>query len=195
MYLYLVRHGESVGNAEKLFFGQWDCPLTCKGWQHAWQTADKLRNVMFHQCYASDLRRAWETAEVCLTGRQVSMRKCPELREQFLGELERRTWEEACQHYGTPIQAYLDDWFHSVLPQAESPREMMTRVSRCVEEIIAGGEDTLVVAHNGTLNLLLYYLGLVSETDLNGGTYGFRFGCYSTVRIDAAGATLESFNI
>lgn len=195
MYVYLVRHGESVGNAEKLFFGQWDCPLTVNGWLQAWQTADKLRRVAFNCCYASDLIRAVETAEVCITGRQVPLQKCSDLREQFLGDLEKKTWDEAIQSHGKYMDPFLNNWFHSHIPGVESPRDMMIRVSRCVDEVIARGEDTLIVAHNGTLTLLLYYLGLIGDVELADPQFGFRFGCYSAVRIDQSSAMLEGLNL
>jgi broad specificity phosphatase PhoE len=132
---------------------------------------------------------------VCLTGRQIDPEKCPALREQFLGELECRTWEEAQAVYGKQIRNFVDDWFHTEIPQAETPGDMLMRVSRCAEEIINGGEDTLIVAHNGTLTLLLFYLGFIGEAELADMTFGFRFGCYSKIRIDAAGAVLEGHNI
>ena len=45
MYLYLVRHGQSEGNARRLFFGHTDYPLTALGREQARQAADKLRAV------------------------------------------------------------------------------------------------------------------------------------------------------
>lgn len=194
MYLCLIRHGESVGNAQKLFFGQWDCPLTQRGWQQAWQTAQKLRQVSFTRCCASDLSRAWETAEVCLTGRQIVLERCPGLRELFLGNLEQKTWNEAWDLYGDYLHCFLNDWYHSAIPTAELPADMKARVAACVEKIITRGEDTLVVAHNGTL-MLLYHLGLIGDQQLFNTDFYFQFGCYSVVRIDWSGVALEGFNL
>lgn len=195
MYLYLVRHGESEGNAKRLFFGQTDYPLTQRGQEQAWQAAEKLRAVVFDRCYASDLARAWDTAEICLTGRFVMPERCPELREQHMGDLENKTWEEAQRMYGGTLEEYLDDWYHIDLPTVESPRDMTARVAACVDEIIRQGRDTLIVAHNGTLTILLWYLGLIGEKELTDMSFGFRFGCYSAVRIDETGAHLEGLNI
>lgn len=195
MYLYLVRHGESEGNARKLFFGHTDYPLTQQGREQAWKAAEKLRSVEFDRCCASDLSRAWETAEICLTGRLVTPEKCPSLREQDMGDLEGKTWDEAQAMFGGALEKYLSDWYHRNLPTVESIRDMMARVSACVEEIIRQGRDTLIVAHNGTLTLILWYLGLIGEKELTDMYFQFRFGCYSAVRIDESGADLDGFNM
>ena len=197
MYLYLVRHGQSEGNARKLFFGQWDCPLTAQGRQDAWQAAEKLRAVEFARCYASDLQRAWETAEVCTTGRLLAPEKCPGLREQDMGALEQKTWEEAAKICGgeKKLQQYLADWYHEDLPTVEPAAQMEARVSEAVDEIIRRGEDALIVAHNGSLTLLLYHLGLIRLEELLDMSFQFRFGCYSVIRIGEDGTCLEGFNL
>ena len=43
MYMYLVRHGQSVGNVRRTFHGQTDYPLTEEGRRQARQAAEKLR--------------------------------------------------------------------------------------------------------------------------------------------------------
>lgn len=194
MYLYLVRHGESVGNAEKLFFGQRDYPLTKLGREQAGQAAEKLKGISFTRCCASNLSRAWETAQICLAQREIWPERCSGLREQNMGELEGLTWEQACGKYGEALERYLEDWRYP-LPTVETCEAMLTRVADCVDEIVARGEDTLIVAHNGSLTLILYHLGLIGEKELLDMGYQFRFGCYSAVRIDENGAKLEGFNL
>ena len=81
MYLYLVRHGQSVGNEKQLFFGHRDHPLTELGREQARQAADKLREVSFTRCVSSDLSRAWDTALICAEGRGVPVERDPALRE------------------------------------------------------------------------------------------------------------------
>lgn len=195
MYLYLVRHGESVGNARKLFFGHADYPLTLLGRQQALQTAGKLSRIPFSRCCASDLSRAWTTAQLCLTQREIWPEKCPALREQFLGDLEEKTWDDAVLTYGRTLEDYLDNWYNSDIPGVETPKQMERRVDGCLAQILEQGEDTLIVAHNGTLILILKLLGLISEKQVNDMYYQFHFGCYSAVHITSTGAVLEGFNL
>lgn len=195
MYLYLVRHGESIGNAQKLFFGQTDYPLTDKGRAEARQTAEKLAHIPFTRCCASDLSRAWTTAQICLTQREIWPERCPALREQFMGQLEGKTWDEAVSIFGSALEDYLNNWYNISIPTAESAAEMEQRVGKCLNQILLQGEDTLIVSHNGALILILKLLGLISQAQLNDMYFGFRFGCYSAVCIDSSGPRLEGFNL
>ena len=71
---------------------------------------------------------------------------------------------------------------------------MLRRVASCVDVLLDRGEDTLVVAHNGSLSLILLHLGLAGEQDLLRPGWFFRHGAYSTIRADEAGAELVCFN-
>lgn len=192
MYLYLVRHGESAGNRDRLFFGQTDYPLTELGREQAAQAAEKLKTVTFDRCCASDLSRAWETAQICLNGRSIAAEKCPALREEFLGGLENKTWDEAVAILGPALDGFLNDWYHAALPGIEGAAHMECRVAEYVDAVIAAGRDTLIVAHNGSLQLLLHHLGLMGTQEMQ--TKWFAFGCYSVVKIEGGKAALEAFN-
>ena len=194
MYLYLVRHGQSVGNEKQLFFGSKDYPLTPLGREQAKQAADKLREAPFTRCVASPLSRAWDTALICAEGRGMSPEPAPALREQDMGAMEGLTWGAAEARFGGHIGALLADWFHTTPPEGEPPSHMLRRVAGCVDILLDRGEDTLVVAHNGSLSLILYHLGLAGEQDLLRPDWFFRHGTYSAVRADEAGAKLVCFN-
>lgn len=194
MYLYLVRHGQSTGNVRQLFYGVRDYPLTQLGREQARQAADKLREVEFTRCAVSPLSRAWDTAMICTEGRFVVPESCPALREQDMGELEGLSWGAAEARFGEHIGVLLSDWFHTTPPGGETPAHMMERVGGCVDELVRRGEDTLVVAHNGSLSLILHHLGLVGEAELLRPDWSFRHGTYSAVRVDEAGAELACFN-
>ncbi|MBD5133240.1 MAG: histidine phosphatase family protein [Clostridiales bacterium] len=194
MYLYLVRHGQSTGNERQLFFGVRDYPLTELGREQAKQAADKLREVEFTRCVSSPLSRAWDTAMICAEGRFVVPEACPALREQDMGELEGLTWGAAEARFGDQIGRLLSDWFHTAPPGGEPPQQMLARVGGCVDGLIRRGEDTLVAAHNGSLSLILYHLGLVGERELLQPDWFFRHGTYSAIRVDENGAQLVHFN-
>lgn len=194
MYLYLVRHGQSTANERQLFFGVRDYPLTGLGREQAKQAADKLREVEFTRCVSSPLSRAWDTAMICTEGRSVVPEACPALREQDMGELEGLSWGAAEARFGDHIGALLSDWFHTTPPDGESPSHMLRRVAGCVDSLLNRGEATLVVAHNGSLSLILLYLGLVDQGRLLQREWFFRHGCYSAIRLDGDAAELVCFN-
>lgn len=194
MYLYLVRHGQSVGNERKLFFGCSDHPLTELGCRQAREAAEKLKTVSFTRCCASDLVRAWDTALICLEGRGVKPEACPALREQDMGRFEDMSWEQVEEPFGLLVERLVDDWFHTTPPEGESPDDMTARVAACVDDIILTGEDTLIVAHNGSLSLILKHLGLAGEDELLKPGWFFQHGAFTTIRVDGTGAELIGFN-
>lgn len=194
MYLYLVRHGQSVGNVVKTFHGQTDYPLTEKGREQARQSAEKLKEVTFTRCCASDLVRAWDTAMACLEGRDVIAEVCPGLREQFVGDIEGLSWEEMGARYPDIRHRFISDWAHTTPPGGESPEEMLSRVAACVDEIIRRGEDTLLVAHFGTIALILYHLGLATGEELFTPEWAVGQGTYSAIRIENGRAELVCHN-
>lgn len=195
MYLYLVRHGQSEGNVAKTFHGHTDYPLTPLGREQARQAGEKLRDTPFARCVASDLSRAWDTALACVAGRGIVPERCPGLREQFVGEMEGLSWEEMERRCPGVREAYISDWFHTTPPGGESPEEMACRVGICVDEILRRGEDTLIVAHNGSLSLALERLGVVGREELLRPDWFFRQGCYTALEVTEGKGTLLGFNL
>ena len=194
MFLYLVRHGQSLGNAMGKFHGQTDDPLTELGHQQAREAGEKLKNVSFTRCCASNLRRAWDTALHCLEGRNMEPEVCLGLREHFVGDLEDTPWDDLNETHPDLHRSYLHSWAQTVPPGGETPEEMAQRVGKAVDEIVQRGEDTLVVAHNGSLTLLLAHLGLEDRENVLKQGHIFEQGCCSAVEITEEGAKLLWFN-
>ena len=68
-------------------------------------------------------------------------------------------------------------------------------MGRCVDAIIRQGADTLVVAHNGSLSLILKHLGLAGEDELLRPGWFFQHGAYTAIRVDENGPVLLGFNL
>jgi len=90
--------------------------------------------------------------------------------------------------------SYINDWFNTTPPGGESPKEMMVRVSACVDEIIARGEDALLVAHFGSLSLVMLHLGLLDREDAFEDGFIFEHSTYTAIRIEDGKAELIHFN-
>ena len=69
--IYLVRHGESVGNREDRFRGRHDFPLNDNGIMQARALYQELSSVQFNAIYSSPLKRAFTTAEILANKRPV----------------------------------------------------------------------------------------------------------------------------
>ena len=64
--LVLLRHGQSVWNAENRFTGWVDVPLTERGWAEAEAAGKALADLDFDAAYSSHLQRAICTLQAAL---------------------------------------------------------------------------------------------------------------------------------
>jgi broad specificity phosphatase PhoE len=85
MLVYVIRHGESENNRAKLWTGWLDVSLTEKGVEDAEKAHRYLQGISFDAVYASDLKRAKQTAEICLPDGKYQT--TPLLREINVGTL------------------------------------------------------------------------------------------------------------
>jgi probable phosphoglycerate mutase len=81
--IYIVRHGETEENKQKIIQGQLDTQLNSEGEKQADLVAKALGDVPFDVCYSSDLKRATSTAERILVYHSgVKLETPPALRER-----------------------------------------------------------------------------------------------------------------
>ena len=193
MILYLVRHGQSEGNVKRYFHGQTDYPLTDLGREQAKEVAEKLKDVSFTRCCTSDLQRAYNTALACLAYHSgVTPEIQTDLREHFVGDMEDLPWEEAERRFPGVPEKFVRDWFHTVPPGGEDPQDMLVRVGRCIDSIVARGEDTLIASHFGTMSLIAVHLGVMTEAEII--EKGFGQGCYTAIEVTSEGTKLLALN-
>ncbi len=62
MKVFVIRHGESENNLNKLWTGWQDAELTAKGIEDAKKAGEYLHGISFDKIYSSDLKRAQDTA-------------------------------------------------------------------------------------------------------------------------------------
>ena len=61
--IYVVRHGETEENRQKIVQGHLDTSLNSEGERQSDLLAKALKDVPFDACYSSDLQRAVQTAK------------------------------------------------------------------------------------------------------------------------------------
>jgi len=83
--ILLARHGETDWNRDKLWQGHADMPLNERGREQARALADTLEPVPLAAIYASDLRRAHETASIVAERKSLAVTAMRELREVDTG--------------------------------------------------------------------------------------------------------------
>lgn len=161
MELVLIRHGVTAWNQQRRFQGQIDTPLSDEGHQQAMLTArhlSALREVQpIHAIYASDLKRAWSTAEPIARLLGLPILKQSLLRERHYGVFEGKTHEEL-QNEG--LQSDYQRWRNRepdfALPQGgESLRDFFDRALRALQSLVAAhqaDERIVAVTHGGFLD-------------------------------------------
>ncbi len=94
MKLVLIRHGESLANAEGRLQGHLDIPLSDRGHRQAERLGERLAPLGVGALYTSTLARARETAEIIGVRLGLTLEERAALMERNVGELEGLTREE-----------------------------------------------------------------------------------------------------
>jgi probable phosphoglycerate mutase len=165
LHLILVRHGETEWNAQRRYQGQTDVPLSELGRRQAECVADRLVGQTIDAVYASDLQRAWETAQIIAAKSGLQVMPEPRLRELKFGVLEGLTFDEAQEQYPEMINAWLED-FNRPPEGGETIELFNSRVVSLLNDLKAKHDEqtVLLVAHGGPLSeVLRVVLGLSRE--------------------------------
>lgn len=181
MKLYLVRHGQSVGNVKKTFYGSTDYPLTDAGRAQARELGERLRDIPFSRCYASPYVRAHDTARLIVGSRGTPIEVRDGLREQSMGEFEDRSFEDVLEKDPEFIDNMLGHWSLADPPGGESFDTVRKRVALELESIVKAGEDALIVAHAGSLCAAI--CELLSLSPLDADRLLFEQGRYTCVEM------------
>ncbi len=159
---YFVRHGQSEGNAARVFTGQTDSPLTARGRKQAAAVADELAKVRFDRIVSSDLSRTRDTAEVIARRHGLPVEITPELREIDVGERTGKDFDETAA-----LPGWNDDGFVA-WPGGETLEQVLARTLGAIDRLTreSPGKTILVVGHGGVNRILLsHFLGILPKLD------------------------------
>lgn len=155
--LLLVRHGETDWNREGRVQGHSDVPLNDTGRAQARALAARLAAERVDAVYASDLRRARDTACEVARASGHPVTTTPDLREKHFGSWEGLTRDEILSRDPDALSGPWGD--------GETRDEMADRVLHALREIAARheGETVVVVSHGGPLRAVQRTLGMVDD--------------------------------
>lgn len=149
--ILLVRHGESLGNAEHRFLGHTDLDLSERGYAQAERTAEFLRREAVDVIYASPLIRAYNTAVPHARIRGMEIIKSDELKEINAGEWENKLVSELIEEYGETFTVEWRQRFGSFahLECGESVAALGSRIYSEIERIAKEnvGKTVLIATH------------------------------------------------
>ena len=155
--IYIVRHGESVGNLHRICLGHTNLDLTELGLEQAKKTAEALENVDFAGIYSSDLQRAVHTAEPHAKKRGLEINTSPDFRELYFGN-----WENASvlmlkeKFHEQFMIGWRQNFGTFTAPEGESVVAMAERMVSGLEKIaeLYLGKTILVTSHAAAIRAL-----------------------------------------
>jgi len=181
--VYLVRHGQTLWNAEGRHQGKMDSALSALGRSQAALLARALAPVPLAAVYSSPLSRAWETALVIAAPHRLSVAPVAELREISLGAWEGLTEGEITQRFGDVVARRRGDPIGVVPPGGESLAQVQARALRAMREILVGHDDaTIAVVAHGAVNKMILLTALDAP-----------LSSYWRIRQDNAGISIVDF--
>lgn len=139
--VWLVRHADAYTGLEELGPGLLDPPLSSVGREQAARLAIRLAYLPVDQVWASDLRRARETAEAVARTHRLQVHTDVRLREVLTA------WDEGGRSDLGPPGDY---------PFPESELDVFDRISGAVKDVVAGlpdGGRAVCVTHNAAIGI------------------------------------------
>lgn len=168
MKIYLIRHGQSMLNADNdgtemnLHQGQTDSPLSELGIKQAEKIANRLKDENFETIYSSDLSRAHKTATTIHKyhpNTELILDK--RLRERSKGEFEGKSKKT---HDETKLEG---DIFTRKPPGGENYFDHKNRIESFLKDTIEKHENNIaIVAHGWTNRIMLHLLMKVPKEDI-----------------------------
>lgn len=172
--LVLIRHGQSLWNAENKFTGWTDIGLSEKGIEEAEEAGKKLENVAFDVVHTSALIRAQKTAEIIIKknkkSKKIPVYKDKRLNERHYGSLQGLNKKETAEKYGAEQVHIWRRSFDVPPPDGESLKMNAERTIPYFKENIIQdlkkGKNVLVSAHGNSLRSIVMYIENISKEDV-----------------------------
>mgnify|MGYP001273364525 CR=1 FL=1 len=172
--LVLVRHGQSVWNAENRFTGWTDVDLSEKGVMEAETAGDELSGIRFDVVHTSGLKRAQRTAEIIMSRNshsgEVPVFKDERLNERHYGDLQGLNKAETAEIHGAEQVHIWRRSFDVPPPGGESLKMNAERTIPYFEEEVVPdleeGKNVLVSAHGNSLRSIVMHIESISPQDI-----------------------------
>lgn len=154
MRLFICRHGETTGDIEGRFGGDYDDHLSELGVSQSLELALKLKNKGIEKIYSSPLFRAKETAQAISKVYSLQIDVIPEIKERnSYGVITGMTRDEAESRYPEIIKNLSN--FRLTMPGGENYQIFGKRIKKALNKIMSAKYQTVcVITHGGPLRFI-----------------------------------------
>ena len=156
----LIRHGQTLWNRAGRIQGQADSPLTPKGERQALQWSALIRDFHWDRILASDLGRAFRTAELINRSLDLPLTTDPRLREKDWGDWSGKTFAQVREESPKLWEDMQGAGWSFRPPGGEARWEVRDRSRAALKDAFHRwpGRQVLVVVHEGVIKCLVYGL-------------------------------------
>lgn len=149
MDIILVRHGETEDNI-KLIFSNNDTRLTEQGIMQMKNTAVNLKKYEYSKVIISEYFRTKQSLD-CMNLGNVDCVIDKRVNEFNFGVLKGASINGAQEKYKSVFSDWYKDPHNFVLPNGESQKMLLERVSALYDELIRKNESVLIITHDGVI--------------------------------------------
>lgn len=180
--IYMVRHGQTDLNQQKVYFGWSDVSLNADGERQCQTVKEKLVGIEFDAVITSPLKRTVESAMI-IHGMIDDLVICEELKELNFGRWEGLHFTEIEKIYKEQWALWSVDWVNFCIPQGESFALLYQRVQACLFKLLDKyrNQTILIVGHAGVLKIIsviILKLPLMEYWSMS-----FEFGAYKIFEV------------
>lgn len=157
--IYLVRHGEAMGNVLEFFQGRTDAEISSKGKMQLDALAQRFKDINIDVIYSSPLKRTIETAEAVNRYHDVPMILNSDIIEINGGRWEGEKWADLPEKFPHEYHLWKTEINKFQAPDGESTQQVYDRMKAAVNKIAAEnqGKSVAVVSHGMSIKAFLTY--------------------------------------
>lgn len=159
MKLIIARHAETEANANRIFSGWTDYPLTDRGLIQAKKLGYELKkNYNIDLLYSSPLDRALNTAKIVSKSIEREIIITDNLKEVNFGIFEGKTGIEIQKEHEDHWNSWHSDYVNFRLPEGENLIDLLNRIKPLIDNLRQGDKDCLLVTHAAVMQVAITYL-------------------------------------
>lgn len=152
MKIYLIRHGQTTGDIEDRYGGDYNDHLTDEGKSQSKVLAEKLKEKGIEKIFVSPRIRAQETAKIVSDVLKVPLETIDDFRERnAYGILTGMTKKEAEQKF--PEASEQVKSYQNTIEGAENYEHFKTRILNALNDITSKNYQTIaIITHGGPIS-------------------------------------------
>jgi broad specificity phosphatase PhoE len=168
MKIFFIRHGQTTGDIEDRYGGDYDDHLTELGREQATRLTDSLINRNIDVLFVSPLIRAKETADIVNSKIKAEIISLPEIKERnHNGILSGLTRKEAMEKYPAEVEKVKN--YKTTATKGEEYVDFAKRINTALDKIKLTNKDIIgVLTHGGPIKYIyrdMLKIGEVNITD------------------------------